>query len=274
MTSVAPAFEPKIGGLVNVAPRTWPGINKLGGVGVVTNVSHDEELGTLVDVKYVLGGEEKVELEYVEEHSFDDDKTSRRKRSAPTPFVQEDVNVSAKKKKKKKPLKDSTLKKTSQANSAVDKKKKQNPKVVKTEKPKVQSAEKNDNKSDMAEAPGSAKGVSSFLKNVYSGMTSKASSFVQEIVGGKMSEPSSPDSCGSLEIKIRDERETRFNNVFSEIMRREMAESIEISDLLDKVNTVCLNDKFTALELRSNLQRLDAENRVMVTWESGTVYMI
>jgi hypothetical protein len=53
-----------------------------------------------------------------------------------------------------------------------------------------------------------------------------------------------------------------------------MAESIEISDLLDKVNTVCLNDKFTSLELRSNLQRLDAENRVMVTWESGTVYMI
>lgn len=69
-------------------------------------------------------------------------------------------------------------------------------------------------------------------------------------------------------------RETRFNNVFSEIMRREMAESIEISELLDKVNTVCLNDKFTSLELRANLQRLDAENRVMVTWESGTVYMI
>lgn len=160
----------------------------------------------MVDVKYVLGGEEnEIELEYVQEHSFDEDKTSRRKRNAPAPFVQEDTNVSAKKKKKKKPLKDSTLKKTSQANLAVDKTKKQNTKDIKVEKAKIQSIEEKNNKSAITKAPEAEKCVSSFLKNVYSEMTTKASSFVKEIVGGKKSEPSSPDSSGSLDIRMRDE---------------------------------------------------------------------
>ena len=161
----------------------------------------------MVDVKYVLGGEEnQIELEYVQEHSFDDDKTSRRKRSTPTPFTQEDTNISStKKKKKKKPLKDATLKKTSQANTVVDKTKKQITKVAKVENPKIKSIEQNESISNMTEGPEPVRGVSSFLKNVYSEMTNKATSFVKEIVGGKESEPSSPDSCGSLEVKIRDE---------------------------------------------------------------------
>ena len=161
----------------------------------------------MVDVKYVLGGEEnQIELEYVQEHSFDDDKTSRRKRSTTTRFTQEDTNISStKKNKKKNPLKDATLKKTSQANTVVDKTKKPITKVAKVENPKIQSIEQNESISNMTEGPEPVRGVSSFLKNVYSEMTNKATSFVKEIVGGKESEPSSPDSWGSLEVKIRDE---------------------------------------------------------------------
>lgn len=56
-----------VGDLVRVASRTYPGINKPGGVGRVTKVHNDDGAGssgqtfpvTLVDVKYVLGGSER-----------------------------------------------------------------------------------------------------------------------------------------------------------------------------------------------------------------------
>ncbi len=60
-----------IGTLVHVESRTWPGINKPGGVGRV--VSFDVP-NCCVDVKYVLGGEEKgIDLEFVKLHKFDGD---------------------------------------------------------------------------------------------------------------------------------------------------------------------------------------------------------
>jgi hypothetical protein len=73
-----------IGTLVNVESRTWPGINKPGGVGRVTAVDVND---STVDVKYVLGGEEKdIEIEFVKVHTFesaDDGKgRTRRRRSS------------------------------------------------------------------------------------------------------------------------------------------------------------------------------------------------
>ena len=57
-----------LGSLVNVQSRTWPGINKPGGVGRVVAVN--TENGS-IDIKYVLGGVEKgVEFEFVELHKF------------------------------------------------------------------------------------------------------------------------------------------------------------------------------------------------------------
>jgi ribosomal protein L21E len=50
-----------VGQLVEVASRTWPGINKHGGVGRIVKVT-----GNCVDVHYVLGGRERsVPIEYV-----------------------------------------------------------------------------------------------------------------------------------------------------------------------------------------------------------------
>lgn len=58
----------EVGSLVNVANRTWRGINKEGGVGRIIAINDVENT---VDVKYVLSGTEKnIDLHYVEFHKF------------------------------------------------------------------------------------------------------------------------------------------------------------------------------------------------------------
>ena len=116
---VAETFQPKVGDLVNVVSRTWPGINKPGGVGKVTKVHIDDDV-LAVDVDYVLGGSDKaVELEFVKEQTFEEEnhgRPSRRRRS--TAAAKEEkavvpVPVSPLKKtkgKKKKALKDASSK--------------------------------------------------------------------------------------------------------------------------------------------------------------------
>ena len=49
----------KVGILVTVESRTWPGINKPGGVGKITKFWRDDDGVERVNVKYVLGGSEK-----------------------------------------------------------------------------------------------------------------------------------------------------------------------------------------------------------------------
>ena len=62
--------------MVFVEPRTWPGMNKPGGIGRIIRVRLDAQT---VDVKYVLGGSEKnVQLKYISKK----DKDSRRKRES------------------------------------------------------------------------------------------------------------------------------------------------------------------------------------------------
>lgn len=61
----------KVGDLVEVESRTWPGINKPGGSGRVVNVHQETnsqgEGEVFYDVRYVLGGfERRIESEYVE----------------------------------------------------------------------------------------------------------------------------------------------------------------------------------------------------------------
>ncbi|TYZ69178.1 hypothetical protein PybrP1_012175 [[Pythium] brassicae (nom. inval.)] len=60
--------EIRVGDLVEVESRTWPGINKPGGSGRVAAVHRGSEVGRLYyDVRYVLGGfEKRVEAEFVE----------------------------------------------------------------------------------------------------------------------------------------------------------------------------------------------------------------
>lgn len=62
-----------VGQLVSVQSRTWPGINKPGGIGRITEVSFDSSNDTVVSVKYVVerGQEEKgIAVKYVQHHSL------------------------------------------------------------------------------------------------------------------------------------------------------------------------------------------------------------
>ena len=61
---VPPNYE--IGMTVRVDSRTWPGINKHGGVGTIKKISFDEKGKVFLDVKYILGGmEKKLQAKYV-----------------------------------------------------------------------------------------------------------------------------------------------------------------------------------------------------------------
>ena len=66
---------------MNVASRTWPGINAPGGVGKVSEITYEDGV-MYVDVEYVLGGKEKtIELEFVKAHTFDEENNGRPARS-------------------------------------------------------------------------------------------------------------------------------------------------------------------------------------------------
>ena len=47
-----------VGETVNIVARTWPGINKPGGIARVTSI-HVDGHSTTYDVRYVLGGTER-----------------------------------------------------------------------------------------------------------------------------------------------------------------------------------------------------------------------
>lgn len=53
-----------------------------------------------------------------------------------------------------------------------------------------------------------------------------------------------------------------------------MVDCIEINELISEVNALNHDKPFTELEIRTYLQRLDKECKIMVTWDTGTVYMV
>ena len=57
-----------MGDIVNVASRTWPGINKPGGVGIVTNINITPvDNSVKYDVTYVMGGRENdIDAQFVQ----------------------------------------------------------------------------------------------------------------------------------------------------------------------------------------------------------------
>jgi len=77
------------GSIVMVQARTWPGINKHGGVGRVTKVHSSTEIGggaVQYDVSYVLGGKEKfVDESFVQLHKTSEEESSTTAASARKP---------------------------------------------------------------------------------------------------------------------------------------------------------------------------------------------
>lgn len=68
VTKVAPP-PLTVGSIVNVQSRTWPGVNKPGGVARVKKVHDDADKGIQYDVAYILGGRERlVDCVFVSAH--------------------------------------------------------------------------------------------------------------------------------------------------------------------------------------------------------------
>ena len=66
-------------------------------------------------------------------------------------------------------------------------------------------------------------------------------------------------------------------------MTKRMVEEMSIDDILTQVNDATQEQKsssaalarpFTNLEIRTYLNELDRQQRIMVTWDTGTVYKI
>ena len=88
-----------IGTLVNVDSRTWPGINKPGGVGRVTAFCARY---AKVDVNYSLGGREKdIDISFVQKHNFNGDDEGGTGRSRRRRQTNSDVAADEKISKKK-----------------------------------------------------------------------------------------------------------------------------------------------------------------------------
>jgi hypothetical protein len=309
-----PSSSFTLGQLVNVASRTTPGINKPGGVGKVTNISYEDGV-MLVDVEYVLGGKEKsIELEFVAEHSFNEENHGRSSRVRRSRVIEEPVKpVTTTKKKaalkdassdnnKKKSEKKSvsksestgTRKAESSAKKSTETKVKKNTKEQTNKKPQTKKAVKKskssnvkEEKSRAASPPQSAVGnsvpgetpsrrISGFIRNVYSDVKNKAATFVETVVGANDDNDgaSSPDSTGSLQLDVDTARLSAFNSSFFEIMRSKMIDCIEITELTDLINQNNQDKDFSELEMRTYLEKLDAESKVMVTWDTGTIYIL
>jgi len=59
----------KVGTIIRVQARTWPGVNKPGGVARISKVHDRTEVGTKYDVTYILGGKEKfVDSVFISKH--------------------------------------------------------------------------------------------------------------------------------------------------------------------------------------------------------------
>lgn len=137
-----PSASFTLGQLVNVASRTTPGINKPGGVGKVTNISYEDGV-MLVDVEYVLGGKEKsVELEFVAEHSFNEENHGRSSRVRRSRVIEEPVKPVTTTNKKKAPKNKAALKDASSDNNKKKSEKKSVSKSESTGKRKAESSAK------------------------------------------------------------------------------------------------------------------------------------
>jgi hypothetical protein len=256
MPASSTRFQPKVGALVSVASRTWPGINKPGGVGKISAIIiQDGE--TLVDIEYVLGGKEKaVDLEFVKEHSFDEENHGRPARSRRSTFseniedpVKMRLNAKTKTSVKKNVLVNVSSNTSSSDSKDTTKRRKLSATTGSTRSNKATSINcsspkegkeggnkslklnesqllMNDGKArngqneklenqpnDTVERPSPVSFVESsshsevtpsrlsgFLKNVYTDMSKKAATFVENVIGRNSSQsstPSSPDSANS-----------------------------------------------------------------------------
>lgn len=69
-------------------------------------------------------------------------------------------------------------------------------------------------------------------------------------------------------------RENHFDMLFSSIMRQKMLDAIEFEDLVKEIENRSKDRPFTELEVKQHIDRLDKNHKVMVSSDSGSIYML
>lgn len=125
-------------------------------------------------------------------------------------------------------------------------------------------------------------GAQTVSQSIYKNQCEKADQFVGYMTGpskaSKKGESSSPGSGdGDLELKLDEGRVDLFNSALGEIMFRRGIDAMDVEEMIEKANaTLPLSSKrFTLLEIKPYLQKLDIEGRIFVVEDEGkqgTVY--
>lgn len=109
---------------------------------------------------------------------------------------------------------------------------------------------------------------------------SKAVEFVAEVVGGERETttvPSSQSSEGSvLEVTSEEERASTFTAILNGTTKIRRDGCMQIEDLQKELNDTIDSEltEFSKLEVHTLLKRLEARDKIMVTWDTGTIYTI
>ncbi|GMH55347.1 hypothetical protein TL16_g03658 [Triparma laevis f. inornata] len=157
------------GALVEVAPRTWPGINKPGGIGKVMLSTC-----TSCNVKYILGGTDKeIPLEFVKLH---EDLGSREKK--PVEVVNMDASPQRERRVHPKKAEDTSLRERD--TNQVSKKQKSQPTIAK---------KANTNLSSLPKSSTAGKAVNK-AKSIDSTSSSSSTTYVPKAITEALSTPS------------------------------------------------------------------------------------
>jgi len=88
---------------------------------------------------------------------------------------------------------------------------------------------------------------------------------------------SSQSEDGSLlEVELEEERASTFTAILNGTAKIRMDGCMQIEDLQTELNDTMDSDgtKFSKLEVHTLLKRLEKRDKIMVTWDTGTIYTI
>jgi len=90
---VADPFAWNVGQVVEVRPRTWAGINRPGGIGVVTRIRSSDGGGVTLDVRYAVGNccDRNLDPDLVKPHELDRGSRRRSNNNKPPPQQQQQL---------------------------------------------------------------------------------------------------------------------------------------------------------------------------------------
>jgi len=146
-------------------------------------------------------------------------------------------------------------------------------------------AGKSQDSSNYAKSLNSNEGPQSVLQNVYRNETKKAEAFVDFMTNSPIktngkaqsdvaSSPGSEDS--GLELEMDNGRIQLFNSTLSEIMFRKRLETLDVEEMIEKINTAhhSSSKPFTHLEIQPYLQKLHDTGLIFMVEDEGKMGVV